>query len=54
MMIYVTGYPAIYGTWPLYFRGQMLFVRAAISMPRGRDRLLIAAQAKVVGEGIAI
>jgi type IV secretion system protein VirD4 len=52
MVIYVAGYPAIYGKQPLYFKDPVFQARAAIPAPEVSDRLL--AQAAPEGEGITI
>lgn len=38
MIIYVAGYPAIYGEQPLYFMDEAFSARAAIPAPKGSDR----------------
>jgi type IV secretion system protein VirD4 len=49
MMIYVAGYPAIYGRQLLYFRDPTFRARAAIPAPQVSDRFI---QAEVEEEGI--
>ena len=39
MVIYVAGYPAIYGKQPLYFKDPVFQKRAAIAAPAHSDRL---------------
>ena len=39
MVIYVAGYPAIYGKQPLYFKDPVFQKRAAIAAPSHSDRL---------------
>lgn len=39
MVIYVAGYPAIYGKQPLYFKDPVFQARAAIPAPQCSDRL---------------
>jgi type IV secretion system protein VirD4 len=38
MLIYVAGYPAIYGKQPLYFKDAVFSARAAVPAPRRTDR----------------
>ena len=40
MVIYVAGYPAIYGKQPLYFQDPVFQARAAIQAPKVSDRLI--------------
>ena len=54
MVIYVAGYPAIYGKQPLYFKDPVFSARAAIPAPKVSDRLRAVAQAETEGEGITI
>jgi type IV secretion system protein VirD4 len=52
MVVYVAGFPAIYGVQPLYFQDPVFQARAAIQAPKHSDRLRRAyAQA---GEGIKL
>lgn len=51
MVIYVAGYPAIYGTQPLYFKDPIFQARAAIPAPAASDKLHAVAKA---GEGIRL
>ena len=51
MVIYVAGYPAIYGKQPLYFKDPVFQARAAIPAPKATDRLRQVVEA---GEGITI
>ena len=39
MVIYVAGYPAIYGKQPLYFKDPVFLARASIAAPETSDRL---------------
>ena len=39
MVVYVAGYPAIYGRQPLYFKDPVFQARAAIAAPRESERL---------------
>ena len=41
MVIYVAGYPAIYGKQPLYFRDPVFQARATIPAPKASDRLRV-------------
>lgn len=38
MIIYVAGYPAIYGKQPLYFIDEVFSARAALQAPKQSDR----------------
>ena len=40
MVVYVAGYPAIYGKQPLYFKDPVFQARAAIPAPQNSDKLL--------------
>ena len=40
MIIYVAGYPAIYGTQPLYFQDPVFSARAAIAAPTYSDKIV--------------
>ena len=51
MVIYVAGYPAIYGKQPLYFKDPVFQARASIPAPKATDRLRQVVEA---GEGITI
>lgn len=51
MVIYVTGYPAIYGKQPLYFKDRVFQARAAISAPTVSDKAIHVQDA---GHGITI
>lgn len=44
MVIYVAGYPAIYGKQPLYFKDPVFQARAAVPAPKVSDRLLATAK----------
>ncbi len=39
MVIYVAGFPAIYGRQPLFFQDPIFVARAAIPPPAGSDKL---------------
>lgn len=39
MVVYVAGYPAIYGKQPLYFQDPVFMARASIPAPKWSDRL---------------
>jgi type IV secretion system protein VirD4 len=39
MIIYVAGFPAIYGTQPLYFQDETFTVRAKVNPPSTSDQL---------------
>jgi type IV secretion system protein VirD4 len=39
MIIYVAGFPAIYGTQPLYFQDETFAARAQVNPPNGSDKL---------------
>lgn len=39
MVVYVAGYPAIYGKQPLYFKDRIFSARAAVAPPSRSDRL---------------
>ena len=39
MLVYVAGFPAIYGKQPLYFKDPVFQARASIPAPKGSDRL---------------
>lgn len=51
MVVYVAGYPAIYGKQPLYFKDPIFQARASVPAPKVSDRLVQFAEA---GEGITI
>ena len=42
MVVYVAGYPAIYGKQPLFFKDPVFQARAAIPAPKHSDKLLHA------------
>jgi len=48
MVIYVAGYPAIYGRQPLYFQDPVFSARAAVPAPKGTDTLLTASSTAAV------
>ena len=39
MVVYVAGFPAIYGRQPLYFKDQIFTARAAVPEPKASDKL---------------
>lgn len=39
MVVYVAGYPAIYGRQLLYFKDKIFTARAAVDEPKGTDKL---------------
>ena len=41
MVVYVAGYPAIYGVQPLYFKDPIFKARAAIPAPKVSDNSYI-------------
>ena len=45
MVVYVAGYPAIYGKQPLYFKDPVFRARAAVPAPTVSDRLIAFADA---------
>lgn len=51
MVVYVAGYPAIYGKQPLYFKDPTFQARAAIPAPKVSDKTIIVQD---MGEGITI
>ena len=51
MVVYVAGYPAIYGKQPLYFKDPVFQARASVPAPKLSDRLIQFAEA---GEGVTI
>ena len=53
MVIYVAGYPAIYGQQPLYFKDPIFQARAAIAAPEDSDRLR-RIEDVAAGKGIAL
>jgi type IV secretion system protein VirD4 len=53
MVVYVAGYPAIYGKQPLYFKDAIFQARASIPAPRNSDTLGLMQGVKQ-GEGITI
>ena len=48
MVIYVAGYPAIYGRQPLYFQDPVFSARAAVPAPKVSDTLLTASATAAV------
>jgi type IV secretion system protein VirD4 len=53
MVVYVAGYPAIYGKQPLYFKDRTFQARASIPAPKNSDRIR-RVQAHKAGEGIKL
>ena len=53
MVVYVAGYPAIYGKQPLYFKDPVFQARAVIPAPKFSDKLRIV-QEQVEAEAITI
>ena len=51
MVVYVAGYPAIYGKQPLYFQDPVFQARAAVPAPKASDKLIQSVEA---GEGITL
>jgi type IV secretion system protein VirD4 len=41
MVIYVAGYPAIYGKQPLYFKDEIFTARAAVEEPKESDKIRV-------------
>ncbi|MNG36653.1 Conjugal transfer protein TraG [compost metagenome] len=39
MVVYMAGYPAIYGKQPLYFKDPVFQARASIQAPKTSDKL---------------
>lgn len=52
MVVYVAGYPAIYGVQPLYFKDAIFQARASIPAPKQSDMLILAHDK--AGEGITL
>jgi type IV secretion system protein VirD4 len=53
MVVYVAGYPAIYGKQPLYFKDPIFQARAAIPAPKDSDQLIDVHDVPA-GEGITL
>jgi len=53
MVVYVAGYPAIYGKQPLYFKDRTFQARASIPAPKHSDKIR-RVQAHKAGEGIKL
>lgn len=51
MVVYVTGFPAIYGKQPLYFKDPVFQARAAIPAPKVSDKIILVQD---IGKGITI
>ncbi len=47
MVIYVSGFPAIYGRQPLYFKDPVFLARASIEVPRKSDVIRLAPQKEI-------
>lgn len=56
MVVYVAGYPAIYGVQPLFFQDKNFAARAAVPEPKASDKLraVTARPSSRAGEGITI
>ncbi|MFT2112500.1 type IV secretory system conjugative DNA transfer family protein [Marinomonas sp. 2405UD68-3] len=52
MVIYVAGYPAVYGKQPLYFKDPVFQARASVDAPKISDKLRIVEESE--GEGVTI
>lgn len=52
MVIYVAGYPAVYGKQPLYFKDPVFQARASVDAPKISDKLRVVAEPE--GEGVKI
>ena len=53
MVVYVAGYPAIYGKQPLYFQDPIFTARAAVPEPKFSDKLRLVHE-PAAGEAITI
>jgi len=53
MVVYVSGYPAIYGKQPLYFQDAIFTARAAFPPPEKSDKLR-GLQCQAAGQGITL
>nr|WP_322075549.1 type IV secretory system conjugative DNA transfer family protein [Burkholderia cenocepacia] len=53
MVVYVAGYPAIYGRQPLYFQDPIFVARAAVPEPKVSDKLRVVHE-PTAGEAITI
>jgi type IV secretion system protein VirD4 len=53
MVVYMAGYPAIYGKQPLYFKDPVFQARASIPAPKASDKLRLA-QEPQASEAITI
>lgn len=53
MVVYVAGYPAIYGKQPLYFKDKIFQARASIPAPKNSDKIRRVQEIKA-GEGIKL
>ena len=56
MVVYVAGFPAIYGKQPLFFQDEIFSLRASVPEPKTTDRIRAAAAANddASNEAIAI
>jgi type IV secretion system protein VirD4 len=52
MVVYVAGYPAIYGVQPLYFKDEIFQARSAIPAPKISDQLIKPKMAGANGDAI--
>ena len=52
MVMYVAGYPAIYGVQPLYFKDEVFQARSAIPAPKISDQLIKPKKAGANGDAI--
>jgi type IV secretion system protein VirD4 len=53
MVVYVTGYPAIYGKQPLYFKDKLFQARASIPAPKASDKLALKHEGKA-GQEVSV
>ncbi len=54
MMVYVAGFPAIYGVQPLFFKDPVFKARAAVPPPANSDKLIRTRGAELETEGIKL
>ncbi|MGL5291356.1 MAG: type IV secretory system conjugative DNA transfer family protein [Vibrionaceae bacterium] len=52
MVIYVAGYPAIYGKQPLYFKDPVFLARASVTAPQCSDKLCVGTATQPKGDDI--
>ncbi|AAF84857.1 hypothetical protein XF_2057 [Xylella fastidiosa 9a5c] len=50
MVVYVAGYPAIYGKQPLYFQDPIFIARAAVPEPKTSDTLRLVHEPTLLDE----